>query len=273
MKTMKNLQNKYSLRSKNISYNEEKENYNILNKPKDKKIYNTNSKNIFNKYNIFNKRISPIANNPEKNNSDNTKFKNIELEFKSKKGRKIISPKKITIKKENIIINSQNSSYSFNSENYISQEKTEKKSSKKDTKEKNKREKLKATIFNYQEKGNKILIRNYGGDVYSTMQDYEESTVIPINFMQNHLISKEIRTKMIDWMIEVLSVYCCDTETFFLSVYIMDFFLYKTKDTLKSEHVHCIGLTSMFLASKYEDLNPLKMFSVANKIGHNIFSE
>jgi len=32
--------------------------------------------------------------------------------------------------------------------------------------------------------------------------------------------------------------------------------------------MHKLGLTSMFLASKFEDLNPLNMCSVYSKIGH-----
>lgn len=40
-----------------------------------------------------------------------------------------------------------------------------------------------------------------------------------------HAISASLRSKMVDWMIEVLSSYKMSEETFFRSVYLMDAYL------------------------------------------------
>ena len=77
---------------------------------------------------------------------------------------------------------------------------------------------------------------------------------------------------MIDWMIEVLNNYKCEDETFFIAVGIMDRFFKKTERELKAEDLHLIGVVSMFIASKYQDLVPLKMVVVEEKISHGKFS-
>jgi hypothetical protein len=43
-----------------------------------------------------------------------------------------------------------------------------------------------------------------------------------------HGITANLRSKMVDWMIEVLSSYKMSEETFFRSVYMMDAYLKKT---------------------------------------------
>lgn len=126
------------------------------------------------------------------------------------------------------------------------------------------------TMDDYLEKENVIIIRNYGNEIYRYMRTIEDIG-IPNNFMDRHKINPEIRTKMVDWIVEVLSVYKCEHETFFLSIYIMDSFIYKTKNVLTSDDVHVLGLTAMFIASKFEDVIPIRMSSLVTKIGHDLF--
>jgi len=42
--------------------------------------------------------------------------------------------------------------------------------------------------------------------------------------------------------------------------------------TLQNKDVHCIGVTSMYLASKYEDIFPLHSKIVSEKIAHKAIS-
>jgi cyclin A len=42
---------------------------------------------------------------------------------------------------------------------------------------------------------------------------------------------------------------------------------------MKSSDLHVTGIVSMFLASKYEDVIPILMRTLINKIGHNKFSQ
>ena len=63
-------------------------------------------------------------------------------------------------------------------------------------------------------------------------------------------------------MIEVLSSFGCEQNTFFLSVDILDQYLTLTKNKLKSEQIHILGVTSMLIASKIEEIIPFKVKTV-----------
>lgn len=78
---------------------------------------------------------------------------------------------------------------------------------------------------------------------------------------------------MIDWMSEVLNTFKTSDQTYFLSVNIMDRYFKQVNRELKSNELHLVGVVSMFIASKYEDVIPLLMKTVVSKIGHNKFSQ
>jgi hypothetical protein len=69
-------------------------------------------------------------------------------------------------------------------------------------------------------------------------------------------------------MIEVLTNFKCDDQTFFLSVSILDRYFKGKQETREVSDLHIIGVTTMFIASKYEDIYPLKMKMVYEKIAH-----
>lgn len=130
----------------------------------------------------------------------------------------------------------------------------------------------KTQLLNYMERENSNLIKVYGAEVYHYTK-YLEAETSAIKVLEKHKITPEIRTKMIDWMLEVLNVFKSEEITFFLAVHIMDLFIYKCNTQLSSESVHLIGITSMFIASKFEDVIPLRLNNVTMKIGHNLFTE
>lgn len=132
--------------------------------------------------------------------------------------------------------------------------------------------KQKTYIKNHQEKLNNILISNYGSDFYEYSVQLEEQNFFP-NPLKNHKINEQIRTKMIDWMIEVLYASSSGNQTFNLSVNIMDNYLAKCEKSLTNIDLHLLGIVSMFIASKMEDIIPIRMYQITNKISHGKFSE
>jgi hypothetical protein len=124
----------------------------------------------------------------------------------------------------------------------------------------------------YLDRENSLLLKQYGADVYEYSKEIEIDNIAE-NFILRHKIVPEIRTKMVDWMIEVLSVYKSEIETFYLSVFIMDKFISLSPTILKTDDIHLIGITSMFIASKFEDIMPIRMNSIVHKIGHSQFTE
>jgi len=84
----------------------------------------------------------------------------------------------------------------------------------------------------------------------------------------NHKITSNLRARMTDWMIEVLTNFKCDDQTYFLAVNLQDRYLKNIKGTMEVSDLHILGVTCMFVASKYEDIFPLKMKTIFEKIAH-----
>lgn len=53
---------------------------------------------------------------------------------------------------------------------------------------------------------------------------------------------------------------------------LLDRYFNTTKQSLEVNDLHCLGITSMFIASKFEDIHPLKMKMVHEKIAHRKIS-
>jgi len=73
---------------------------------------------------------------------------------------------------------------------------------------------------------------------------------------------------MVDWMIEVLTNFKCDDQTFFVAINLLDRYFKASLTELLVNDLHLLGVTAMFIASKYEDILPLKMKIVYEKIAH-----
>ena len=136
-----------------------------------------------------------------------------------------------------------------------------------------KMEKMKKNEKYYLSREIALTIEKYGREIFSCVKNNEPRFLIPINFMDKHNMSKNIRERMVDWMVEVFSVYKCDPGTFELAVHIMDCFFARTKQKLEDEDIHLIGLTCIYISSKVEDIVPLRMSHIAKSIGHGTFKE
>ncbi len=77
---------------------------------------------------------------------------------------------------------------------------------------------------------------------------------------------------MVDWMVEVLTTFKCSDQSFYLAINILDRYFKNVDKSLPSNELHLSGIVSMFIASKYEDIIPLLMRTVVNKIGHGKFN-
>tara|TARA_B110000285_G_scaffold192149_1_gene220348 strand:- start:666 stop:1019 length:354 start_codon:yes stop_codon:yes gene_type:complete len=73
---------------------------------------------------------------------------------------------------------------------------------------------------------------------------------------------------MVDWMIEVLTNFRCDDQTFFLAINLLDRYFKNCAGSKEVSDLHVTGVTTMFIASKFEDIYPLKMKTVFEKIAH-----
>lgn len=125
----------------------------------------------------------------------------------------------------------------------------------------------------YFKKENKRLLRTYGNTIYRDYMTFDliSATPDPLKF---HNIERKFRTKLIDWLFEVFSVMKCSEETIYLTVYIIDGFLFSFKEKqLENENIQIIGVVALFLASKIEDITPIFMNELKTKICHDKFHE
>jgi len=118
-----------------------------------------------------------------------------------------------------------------------------------------------------------LTIEKYGREMFTTVKENESKFLVPINFMDRHSLTPRARERMVDWMVEVFSVYKCDPGTFELAVHIMDCFISNSKKILYDEDIHLIGLTCIYISSKVEDIIPLRMSHIVKSLGHFTFNE
>lgn len=116
------------------------------------------------------------------------------------------------------------------------------------------------------------LVSDYGSQIDQYLRRIE--TNLGADHLVGHEIKGAFRARMVDWMCEVLNIAfanICGDQTFFLAVSLLDRYLASRKArnaSFKANELHVTGVTCMFMASKYEDVKPLLMKTVFNKIGH-----
>jgi len=116
------------------------------------------------------------------------------------------------------------------------------------------------------------LISKYGNYFLKTF-DQKNLDIPPVDFLSRHKINPSIRTKMVNWMLEVFHSFKSNEETIFSAVKILDKYIWKTEDVLKNEDIHLIGIVCMYLASKTYDIVPIQMNNLTHLVGHDIFEQ
>lgn len=118
----------------------------------------------------------------------------------------------------------------------------------------------------------KVLLQY--GSYYLKSFNLKDNFILPEDFMKNHKISTYMRSKMVNWMLEIFYTFRSNEETFLAAVEIMDKFIYYfKKKTLTDENIHLIGMVSIYIASKVYDLIPIQLDNIIHQIGHEQFTQ
>uniref|UniRef100_A0AAG5DG57 Cyclin N-terminal domain-containing protein n=1 Tax=Anopheles atroparvus TaxID=41427 RepID=A0AAG5DG57_ANOAO len=105
---------------------------------------------------------------------------------------------------------------------------------------------------------NPMLVSEYVNDIYRYLNRLEGSPgyVLSENFLDGHKeITLKMRTILIDWINEVHHQFKLDIDTYHMTVSLIDRYLQKVK-TVPKKKLQLVGVTAMFIASKYEELFP-----------------
>ena len=93
------------------------------------------------------------------------------------------------------------------------------------------------------------------------------------NVLEKHTITPQMRLKMVDWMVEIFTIIQTNDITFFTAVNVMDKFFDKSEISYQPSDLHLIGICSIFIASKFCDINPIRLKFLIEKIGHGKFNK
>ena len=111
---------------------------------------------------------------------------------------------------------------------------------------------LNETIIN----SNPQMVDDYFDEIYKYLKSIENSDLPKENYMKT--VQKDINEKMrkilLDWLIDVHAKFKLSTETLFLTINIIDRYL--SKKSIHRKYLQLLGVTSMLIASKYEDIYP-----------------
>lgn len=114
------------------------------------------------------------------------------------------------------------------------------------------------------------FVKLYGNQIIKNLKQKE---MVLNGNLDKHEIKSSHRKQMVVWMEEVLRIFKCPTEVFFLATSIMDRYLEGSKTKLILDDLHEIGIVSMFIASKYVEVEPLTLDLMITKVGHGKISE
>uniref|UniRef100_A0AAY4B7M7 Cyclin E2 n=1 Tax=Denticeps clupeoides TaxID=299321 RepID=A0AAY4B7M7_9TELE len=96
-------------------------------------------------------------------------------------------------------------------------------------------------------------------DVWIKMLNKELKYVHDKSFMERHPnLQPKMRSILLDWLLEVSEVYTLHRETFYLAQDYFDRFMLTQEDVSKNR-LQLIGITSLFIASKMEEIYPPKL--------------
>lgn len=119
-----------------------------------------------------------------------------------------------------------------------------------------------------------LIDRSFNSSIESYLNKYKsQENVYPcFNCLKGHFITPEMRNRMVDWMIEVLTKCHCSGTTFFLAVNLMERFLKFGPQGYQGEKIHILGLVSMYIASKFEDIQAIDLTLLEKGIAHGKYS-
>uniref|UniRef100_A0A8C3KFT2 Cyclin B1 n=1 Tax=Calidris pygmaea TaxID=425635 RepID=A0A8C3KFT2_9CHAR len=97
------------------------------------------------------------------------------------------------------------------------------------------------------------LCSNYVKDIYKYLRELEVGRSRP-KYLAGQEINGNMRAILIDWLVQVQMKFRLHQETLYMTVGIIDRFLQVSVSRLKM--LQLVGITAMFIASKYEEVFP-----------------
>jgi len=97
---------------------------------------------------------------------------------------------------------------------------------------------------------------NYRREIHAHLRELEREGAVHHNYMAlQRDVTAQMRSILVDWLVEVAQEYHLANETLHLCVYYTDRFL--SRLPVQRSRLQLVGITCMLLACKFEEVNPL----------------
>ncbi|XP_040915685.1 G2/mitotic-specific cyclin-B1 [Toxotes jaculatrix] len=101
---------------------------------------------------------------------------------------------------------------------------------------------------------NPMLCSEYVKDIYKYLRQLEVEQNVRPSYLQGQEVTGNMRAILIDWLVQVSLKFRLLQETMYMTVGIIDRFL--QDHPVPKKQLQLVGVTAMFLASKYEEMYP-----------------
>uniref|UniRef100_A0A8C2US44 G2/mitotic-specific cyclin-B1 n=1 Tax=Chinchilla lanigera TaxID=34839 RepID=A0A8C2US44_CHILA len=98
------------------------------------------------------------------------------------------------------------------------------------------------------------LCSEYVKDIYTYLRQLEEEQSIRPKYLLGREITGNMRAILIDWLVQVQMKFRLLQETMYMTVSIIDRFM--QNNCVPKKMLQLVGVTAMFIASKYEEMYP-----------------
>ena len=100
---------------------------------------------------------------------------------------------------------------------------------------------------------NSLECSEYATEIFTHLKNTELEYIAKPGYMKNQNdINEKMRAILIDWLVEVHLKFKLYPETLYLTVNLIDRYL--EKENVMRQHLQLVGVTSMLIASKYEEI-------------------
>uniref|UniRef100_A0A8C8RY57 G2/mitotic-specific cyclin-B1 n=1 Tax=Pelusios castaneus TaxID=367368 RepID=A0A8C8RY57_9SAUR len=98
------------------------------------------------------------------------------------------------------------------------------------------------------------LCSEYVKDIYSYLRDLEKQQAVRPKYLVGQEVTGSMRAILIDWLVQVQMKFRLLPETMYMTAAIIDRFL--QDNNVPKKMLQLVGVTAMFIASKYEEMYP-----------------
>ncbi|XP_070267555.1 G2/mitotic-specific cyclin-B1 isoform X2 [Myotis yumanensis] len=98
------------------------------------------------------------------------------------------------------------------------------------------------------------LCSEYVKDIYTYLRQVEEEQAVRPKYLLGREVTGNMRAILIDWLVQVQMKFRLLQETMYMTVSIIDRFM--QNNSVPKKMLQLVGVTAMFIASKYEEMYP-----------------